>query len=178
MGELDARVEVLDFRLDSSKETGGRNARDDNIVPDFILPKSSCSRYGGSDVFLNGRTVRFEDREGSSIVFGDRFDVMVGSKLNSSNKRLLDCRVDSVSDGEVVGVVRESCAISLNDNSTVMFGHNRRDAFLFVGGIVVGAAGALAAFWALVRVGSGAISLDGGVVVVVGAGCLLCCCCS
>ena len=44
---------------------------------------------------------------------------------------------------------------------------------------MVGAAGVLAAFWAQVSVGSGAIGLDGGVVVVVaGAGCLLCCCCS
>jgi len=50
--------------------------------------------------------------------------------------------------------------------------------FLFVGGVVVGAAGALAAFWAQIRVWSSAIGLDGGVVVVVGAGCLLCCCCS
>jgi len=50
--------------------------------------------------------------------------------------------------------------------------------FLFIGGVVVGAAGAMAAFWAKVRVGSGAISLDGGVVVVVRAGCLLSCCCS
>jgi len=51
-------------------------------------------------------------------------------------------------------------------------------AFLFVGGVVVGAAGALAAFWTHVRVGSGEIGLDGGVVVVAGACCLLCCCCS
>jgi len=46
-------------------------------------------------------------------------------------------------------------------------------AVLFVGGVVVGVVGALAAFWALVRVGSGAIVLDRGVVVVAGAGCLL-----
>jgi len=52
---------------------------------------------------------------------------MVGSELYSSNKRLLDCRVDSVSDGEVVGVVRKCCAISLNDNGTVAFGQTRRD---------------------------------------------------
>ena len=51
-------------------------------------------------------------------------------------------------------------------------------AFLFVGSVVVGAAGALAAFWAYVRVGHGAIGLDRGVVVVAGAGCLPCCCCS
>ena len=35
-------------------------------------------------------------------------------------------------------------------------------AFSFVGGVVVGAAGVLAALWAQVRVGSGAIGLDGG----------------
>ena len=51
-------------------------------------------------------------------------------------------------------------------------------AFLFVGGVVVGVAGALATFWAQVSVGSGAIGMDGGVVVVAGAGCLLYCCCS
>jgi hypothetical protein len=51
-------------------------------------------------------------------------------------------------------------------------------AFLLVGGIVVEATGALAAFWAQVSVESGAIGLDRGVVVVAGAGCLLCCCCS
>jgi len=32
---------------------------------------------------------------------------MVSSELYSSNKTLLDWRVDRVSDGEVVGVVRE-----------------------------------------------------------------------
>jgi len=51
-------------------------------------------------------------------------------------------------------------------------------AFLLGGEVVEGAAGALAAFWAPVRVGSGAIGLDGGVVVVAAACCWLCCCCS
>jgi len=51
-------------------------------------------------------------------------------------------------------------------------------AFLLGGEVVEGVACALAAFWAHVRVGSGAIGLDGGVVVVVVAGCWLCCCCS
>ena len=88
---MDARVEVFDFRLESGKGTGGRNTVDNNIVPDFILPKTGYCRYIGSDGFLNGRAVRFEDREGRSIVFGDKFDVMVGSELYSSNKRLLDC---------------------------------------------------------------------------------------
>jgi len=74
--------------------------------------------------------VRFEDSEGRSIVFGDRFCVIGGSELYSINKRLLDCRVGSVSDGEVVGIVRECCAISLNDNGTVAFGQNRRDCLL------------------------------------------------
>ena len=127
---MDTRVEVLDFRLDSGKGTGGRNAVDDNLVPDFILPKSRCCRYGGSDGFLNGRAVRFEDRDGWSIVFGDKFDVIVSSELYSNNKRLLDARGDSISDGEVVGLVRECCAISLNDNSMVLFGQNRRNCLL------------------------------------------------
>jgi len=100
---------------------------DDDLVPDFILPKSGCCRYGGSDGFLNGRAVRFKDREGRSIIFGDKFDVMVRSQLYSSNKRLHDCRVDRLSDREVVGIVRECCAISLNDNGMVAFGQNTRD---------------------------------------------------
>jgi len=127
---VDARVQVLDFRLDRDTGTEGRNAMDYHLVPDFILPKTSCCMYGGSDGFLNGRAVRFEDREGRGIVFGQEFDVMVGSEVLSSNKRLLDCSVDSVSDGEVVGVVRECCAISLNDNSTVTFGKSKRDCLL------------------------------------------------
>jgi len=49
---------------------------------------------------------------------------------------------------------------------------------LLGGGVLEGVAGALAAFWAHVRVGSGAIGLDGGVVVVAAAGCWLYCCCS
>ena len=130
VGEVDARVKVLGFRTDSGIGTGGRNTVDGNLVPDFILPKTSCCRYGGFDGFLNGRTVQFEDPEGRSIFFGGKFDVMVDSELYSSNKRLLDCRVDSVSDGEVVGVVRECCAISLNDNSTVAFGQSIRDCLL------------------------------------------------
>jgi len=60
---VDARVEVQYFRLDSGKGTGGRNAVDDNLMPDFILPKATCSRYGGSDSFLNGRAVRFKDKQ-------------------------------------------------------------------------------------------------------------------
>ena len=80
-GEVDARVEVLDLRLNSVKGTGGRNAMDDHLVPDFILPKTGCCRYCCSDGFLNGRAMRLEDREGRSIVFGNELDVMVGSEL-------------------------------------------------------------------------------------------------
>jgi len=127
VGEVDDRVEVLDFRLDSGKGSGGRNAVGDNLVPDIILSKTGCCRYGGSNGFLNSRLVRFEDREGRSIVFVDRFDVMVGSELYSSNKRLLHCRVDSISDSAVVGVVRECCAISLNDNGMLVFSQNKSD---------------------------------------------------
>ena len=152
---------------------------DHNLVPDFILPKTGGCRYSGSDGFLNGRAVRFEDREGRSIVFGDKFDHMVGSELYSSNKRLLDCRVDSVSDGEVVGVVRECCTMSLNDNGTVAFGQNRRDSLLVClwysgrGGRCSGS---------FLGPGKGREWCNwsgwGGVVVVAGAGFLLCCCCS
>jgi len=126
---VDAGVEVLNFRLDTGKRTGGMKAMEDNLVPDFLLPETSCYRYDGSDGFLNGRAVGFEDREGRSIVFGDKFDVKVGSELYSINKRLLDCRVDKVSNGKVVGV-RECCAISLNHNGIVAFGQNRRDCLL------------------------------------------------
>jgi len=55
---VDARVEVLDFRLHRGKGTGGRNAVDNNLVPDIILPKSGCCRCGGSNGFLNGKVVR------------------------------------------------------------------------------------------------------------------------
>ena len=58
---MDARVQVVDFRQDRGKGTEGRNAVDYNLVPDFILPKTSGYRYGGSDGSLNGRVVRFED---------------------------------------------------------------------------------------------------------------------
>jgi len=168
----------LDFRLDSGKGTGGRNTVDDNLVPDFILSKSSCGRYGGSDGFLNGRAVRFEDREGRSIVFGDKFDVMVGSELYSSNRRLLDCRVDSVSDIEVVGVVSECCAISLNDNGTVVFGQNGRDCFLLCWRCSGRAGRCSGSFLGPGKGREWCNWSDGGVVVVAGAGCLLCCCCS
>ena len=67
----------------------------------------------------------FEDREGRSVVFGDEFDVVVGGELYSCNERLLNCRVDCIAYGEVVGIVWECCAISLNDNSAVAFGQNR-----------------------------------------------------
>jgi len=55
---------------------------------------------------------------------------MAGSLLYSSNKRLSDFGVNSVADGEVVGVVRACSAISLNDNRTVAFGQNRSDCLL------------------------------------------------
>ena len=103
---------------------------DDNFVPDFILPKAGCCRYGCSDGFLNGRTVGFEDRGSWSIVSGDKADIVVGGELYGSNKGFLNCRVDSIAYGEVVGVVREGCAISLNDNGTVAFGQNKRGCLL------------------------------------------------
>ena len=71
-GELDIRVEVLDFRLDSGKGTGGRNTMDNNLGLDFILPNTCCCRYGRGDDFLNSRAMRLEDREGRSIVFSDK----------------------------------------------------------------------------------------------------------
>ena len=93
---MDPRVEVLDFRLDSVEGTGSGNARDDNLVPDFILPKAGCCRYGCSDGFLNGRAVGFEDREGGGVVFGDKLDVVVCSELYGGNKSFLNCRVDGI----------------------------------------------------------------------------------
>ena len=56
-GEPDTRVEALDHGLDSGKGTGGRNAMGNNLVPDFIGPKTGSCRYGGSDGFLNGRAI-------------------------------------------------------------------------------------------------------------------------
>jgi len=175
------RVEVLDFRLDSVEGTGSGNARDDKLVPDFILPMAGCCRYGGSDACLNARAVGFEHRDGGGVVFSDKLDVVVCGELYGGNKRFLNCRVDGIANGEVVGVVWECCAISLNDNDTVPFGYIRRGCLLawWRGSAGGGrAAGALAALWAHLRVGSGAIGLDGRVVVVAPAGCWLCCCCS
>jgi len=51
-------------------------------------------------------------------------------------------------------------------------------AFLLCGEVVEGATGALAAFCVYMRVGSGAIGLDGGIVLLAAAGCWLRCCCS
>ena len=125
VGKFNTRVEVLNFRLDSVKGAGGRNAVNDDLMSDLIIPKTSSGRYGCSDGFLNGRAVSFEDREGRSIVFGNKLDVVTGGELYCSNKSLLNCRVDSIAYGEVVGVVWECCAISLNDNCAVTFGQNR-----------------------------------------------------
>ena len=97
----------------------------DDLMPGLIIPKTSGRGYGGSDGFLNGRAVSFEDREGRSIVFGDKLDVVTGCELYCSNMWLLNCRVDSIAYGEVVGIVRKCCAISLNDNRAVAFGQNR-----------------------------------------------------
>jgi len=119
---VDTRVEVLEFRLDGVEGTGSGNAMDDNLGPDFILPKAGCCRYGFSDSFLNGRAVGFEDRECGGVVFGDKLDVVVCGELYGGNKRFLNCRVDGIANGEVVGVVRECCGISLNDNDMLTFG--------------------------------------------------------
>jgi len=127
---VDTRVEVLDFRLDSVEGTGSGNAMDKNLVPDFILPKAGCCRYGCSDGFLSGGVVDFEDREGGGVVFGDKLDVVVCGELYGGKKRLLNGRVEGITNGEVVGVVWECCAISLNDNGMVAFGQNRRDCLL------------------------------------------------
>jgi len=47
-------VEVLNFRLEISKETGSRNARNENLVTDLIIAKTGCCSYDGSDGILNG----------------------------------------------------------------------------------------------------------------------------
>jgi len=129
-----ARVEVLDFRLDSVEGAGSRDAVDDNLVADYILPKSCCCWYIGSYGFLNGRAVGFEDREGWSMVFGDKLDVVVGSELYGRNKRLLNCRVDSIVYSKVIGIVWECNAISLNDYSAITFGQNRSRRLLVLRG--------------------------------------------
>ena len=99
---------------------------DDNLVPDFILPKTGSCRYGGSDDFLNGRVVGLEKKEGRNVGQGDECNGVVCGELYSSNKSFIDCRVDSIVNGEVVSVVSEYCGISLNNNSKVAFCQNRR----------------------------------------------------
>ena len=133
-GEVYARVEVLDCRLDNVEGSGSRDAVDDNLVPDFILPKTVCCRYIGSDGFLNGKEVAPEDQEGRSIVFGYNLDIVVGGELYSGNKILLNCRVNSIAYSKVVGSVWECCVISLNENIAVTFGQNRSMRLLILRG--------------------------------------------
>ena len=102
-----ARVEVLDFRLHCVEGTGSRDVVDDNLVPDFILPQTGCCRYVGSDGFLNDKAVGFEDRNGRSIVFGDKLNVVVGGELYGGNKRFLNRRVDSIAYSKVIAIVSE-----------------------------------------------------------------------
>ena len=71
--------------LESVEGAGGRNAVDDDLMPDLIISKSSGGRYGGSDGFLNGRAVGFEDREGRGIVFANKLDVMTHCELDSGS---------------------------------------------------------------------------------------------
>jgi len=106
----------------SVEGTGSGNAMDDNLVPDFLLPKAGSFRYGCSDGFLTGRAVGLEDTEGGGVVSDDKLDVVVCGELYGGNKRFLNCRVDGIANGEVVGVIWECCAISLNDNGMVAFG--------------------------------------------------------
>ena len=82
-------VEVLDFRLDCVEGTGSSDVIDDNLVLDFILPMTCCSWYIGSDRFHNSQTVGFQDREGRSIVLGNKFDLVVGGQLCGGNKGFL-----------------------------------------------------------------------------------------
>jgi len=49
--------------------------------------------------------VGFEDREGRSIVIGDKLDIVVGGELFDGNKRLLNCRVNSIAYSKVIGIV-------------------------------------------------------------------------
>jgi len=87
-GKLDTRVDVLNLRQDSVEGTGSGNAMDDNLVPDFILPKTGCCRYRCSDGFLNGSVVEFEDREGGGVVFSDKLDLVVCGEVYASAKKL------------------------------------------------------------------------------------------
>ena len=129
-----ARGKDLEFRLDSVEGNESTDAVDDNLVPDFILPRTGCCSYVGSDSFLNGKAVSFEDRDGRSIVFGNKLDVVVGGELYSGHKRLLNCRVDSIAYSNVIGIVWECCAISLSDNSAVAFGQKRSRRLLILRG--------------------------------------------
>ena len=128
-----ASVELLEFRLGCVEGTGSRDAMDDNLVPDFILPKTGCCRYVGSDGFINGKAVDFEDRDHSCIciVFGDKHDGAVGCELYGGNERLDNCRVDSIAYSKVIGIVWKCCAISLNDNRAVALVKTEVGACLF-----------------------------------------------
>src|SRR5438270_4942861 len=116
--------------MNSVGGAGSRNAVNDDLVPDLILPEASSCGYVGSDGFLNCRAVGLEDRACWGVVFGNKAYVVVGSELYCCHKRFLNSRVDGIAYGKVVGSVRECCAISLNDNRTVAFGQNKWSRFL------------------------------------------------
>ena len=102
---MNARVEFLNLRFYSVKGGLGGDAVEDDLMPDFIFSEASGSGDSGSDCFLNGRSVVFENRGSWCIILGDEEDMMVGCELNCSNKRFLNCCVEVIADGEGVSVI-------------------------------------------------------------------------
>ena len=50
---MGTRIEFLNLRLNCIEGGSGRDAVENDLVPDFILSEASGSGYGGSDGFLN-----------------------------------------------------------------------------------------------------------------------------
>lgn len=103
---MGAWVEFFNLRLNSGKGGGCGDAMEDDLVPDFVFSEANGCRDGGSSCFLNGRTMRFEDRGGRCVILGEEEDMVVGGEFDSCNKRFLDCIVDCIANGEGVGGIR------------------------------------------------------------------------
>lgn len=103
---MGAWIECFNLSLDCREGGGGRYAVDDDLLPDLILSEAIGSRNGGSDSLLNGKAVVFENSGGRNVVLCNKAYMVVGGELNVGDQLFLDCSVDCIANGEVVGVIR------------------------------------------------------------------------
>jgi hypothetical protein len=159
---VSAWVEVLDFRLDGVKGTGSGDAVDDDLVPDLILPKANCCWYMGSDGFLNGKRydLRTEVAGVLSLVIRRMLWLVVNSMVAISGFLIAELIVFLMVRLLVLsGSAVPSLSMTIVRSRLVK---TEGRGFLFGEGVGVEAGAALAAFWAHVTVGSGAMGLGGG----------------